>query len=70
MVFWVAFQQFVAFEVLVGTALALWIGFLAWRGPTHTSRGRFRRILKPNRVSTLMVFRRVGHLEQGSRHLS
>ena len=70
MILWVAFQHFVALEALVGTTLALWIGFLAWRGPTQAlpstqtrppaqiSRGRFQRILRSDRMSGPLVFKR------------
>ena len=54
---WSTIQNFVAIEALAGTVFALWIGFLAWRGPKQQSRGRYQRILRPIRMKNAMIFK-------------
>jgi hypothetical protein len=58
---WSTIQNFATIEALAGTVLAMWLGFLSWRGPKHQSRGRYQRILRPIRMNNAMLFRRGHH---------
>ena len=63
MTLWTAIQNFIALEATAGTLFALWIGFLAWRGPKQQARQRFQRIVRisrPIHIDNAMFFRR-GH---------